>query len=322
MNGIYEVRAKLKGSYLNSIQKKSDFPAVGDWVICEEYDGGMIVHSFLDRKSVLNRTSSGNRKEEQIIATNIDYVFIVINAENNTHVTSGLLERLLVIGWNSGAIPCIVLNKSDLNDDIESLVSQIEFLAPGVEVIITSAKTGAGINEIQSYLSFGKVGAFIGHSGVGKSSITNNLIGDEKQKTALLKRNSRKGRHTTSGTYMFELQEGGYIVDSAGLREIQTWQDKSGINDAFDEISEIANQCFYRDCTHQGEPGCAVQEQLELGYITPERYDSYLNLKKENEFLIRKTSERKGFVERKYNKEFTKNVKRMKSKKELQMTIY
>ncbi|MFA0086716.1 ribosome small subunit-dependent GTPase A [Vibrio sp. 10N.261.51.F12] len=309
--------ARLKGCYLYSIKSKDELPCVGDWV--EVIDDGhiILIERVLSRKSVVSRHASGGATEQQVIAANVDYVIIVLGVDGGRHYSDRLLERLLTIAWSSGATPLVLLNKSDLNERAELIKMQAETVALGVNTINCSALDGTGIDELLSYVNAGKVGVFIGPSGVGKSTLTNELLQYEVQATNELRVKDMRGRHTTSGSYLFEMKNGGFIVDTSGIKEVQAWAKNQDVDKVFDEILHVSNECKYRDCQHQGEHGCAVQHGLETGNITPERYNSYLHLQQELAYLDRKRNEKKGHIERLYDKEFGKLVKTTLSRKNL-----
>lgn len=308
-------KAVVKGKFFLTSQGKSDFPCVGDWVDLSESEGSLQIEKILPRRTQISRQWAGNVTEEQVIASNVDYVAIVLGLDGGRNYSDRLLERLTTIAWNSGATPLVVLNKADLNEEAEYVMLQAETIAPGVEIIITSTEDGTGIDTLMSYLSNGKVAVFIGPSGVGKSTLTNTLLKQNVQKTNEIRQKDKRGRHTTSTSYMFELESGGYIIDSPGLREVQAWAEEQDLADTFSEITEIAQHCKFSDCKHEGEPGCAVQAELERGYLSPERYDSYLHLKKELAFLNRRKAEKNSNVERQSDKQFSKMVKRELGKK-------
>lgn len=305
-------KAYLKGTNFQTIQYTSEFPCVGDWVELIECDGTLQIAKVLERRTQISRQSAGNVTEEQVIAANIDYVAIVLGLDGGRNYSDRLLERLTTVAWNSGATPLVILNKADLNREAEYVKYQAETIAPGVDIIVTSVEDGTGITTLTNYLSKGEVVVFIGPSGVGKSTLTNCLLRKDLQKTNEIRQKDKRGRHTTSASFMFELESGGYIIDSPGLREVQLWAEDEALDNTFTDISEIAQYCKFTDCRHEGEPGCAVQSELEKGNISPERYDSYLHLKKELAFLNR----RKDQKTRQYQKDFSKMVKQVKILKE------
>ncbi|WP_299125315.1 ribosome small subunit-dependent GTPase A [uncultured Tenacibaculum sp.] len=305
--------AKLKGKLFK--EANNIFPCVGDWVEVSEHDEILVIENVLKRKTQISRKLPGNATKEQVIASNVDYVVVVLGLDGGRNYSDRLLERLMTVAWNSGATPLVVLNKADLNNQAEFVKLQAETIAPGVDIIISSIKDNIGIDTILEYLTKEKVGVFIGPSGVGKSTLTNILLKKEVQRTRATKLKDKRGRHTTSASYMFELESGGFIIDSPGIREVQAWAEKENLDDVFSEISSIANNCRYRDCKHEGEPGCAVQMELERGYITPQRYDSFLHLRKELAYLERRKSEKNGFTEKQHGKKFSKMVKQEMNKK-------
>jgi ribosome biogenesis GTPase len=290
---------------------------VGDWVELKECEGLLQIENVLKRKTKISRKSAGNTTEEQVIAANIDFVAIVLGLDGGRNYSDRLLERLTTLAWNSGAKPLLILNKADLNNEAEHIRFQAESIAPGVDTIVTSVVDGIGISTLESYLEKGKVAIFIGPSGVGKSTLTNALLKKDLQKTRETRQKDKRGRHSTSTSSMFELESGAYIIDSPGLREVQAWAEEEDLDNTFSEIAELSHSCKYSDCKHEGEPGCAVQAKLEKGFISPERYDSYLHLKKELAFLNRRKAEKNSSVERQYGKRFSKLVKQEMKKKQV-----
>ncbi|HEX2919623.1 MAG TPA: ribosome small subunit-dependent GTPase A, partial [Bacteroidales bacterium] len=290
--------ACVTGKLFQKAQNRGEYPCTGDWVDVNEENGILRIEKIHKRTTQLSRKSNSTVTEEQVIAANIDYVIIVLGLDGGRNYSDRLLERLITVAWNSGAIPLVVLNKADLNSEAEFVRSQAETTAPGVDIIVTSGADGTGISILESYLSEGKVGVFIGPSGVGKSTLTNALLKNDIQKTNEIRQKDKRGRHTTSTSFMFELESGGYIIDSPGLREVQAWAEEQDLDDTFSEIADLAQYCRYSDCKHESEPGCAVQAELEKGFINPERYDSYLHMKKELAFLNRQKLGKKSYVKR------------------------
>ncbi|GFD80396.1 putative ribosome biogenesis GTPase RsgA [Tenacibaculum sp. KUL118] len=307
--------AKLKGSFYNRANRSSDFPHVGDWVNISINNDLILIEEIEKRKTQLSRKTSGVITEEQVLAANIDYVIIVLGLDRKRNYSDRLLERYMVLAWNSGATPIVLLNKADLNDKAEIIQYQLESVAPGAEFIISSTKDNYGISNIYNKLTGGKTAVFIGPSGVGKSTISNTLLKNQIQRIGDVRSNNNGGKHTTSSSKMLELENGGFIIDSPGLREIQLWAEEESLDNVFDEIAITADQCKYKNCSHQGEPGCAVQNNMNTGYISPERYDSYLNLKKELDFLERRKKEKGWNSERQYDKNVTKYRKSVMQKK-------
>lgn len=248
----------------------SDFPAVGDFVMAGKTgeETQAVIHQVLPRKSVFMRKAAGSDRKEQLVATNIDIVFLCMALNQDFNVRR--LERYLSIAWDSGAKPVVVLTKSDICKDIEEKLLAVQEAAPGVRIIKTTALETAGIEEILPYLSAGTTAAFLGSSGVGKSTLVNRLLGEERLATGGI-RNDDKGRHTTTHRELLFLPDGGMVIDTPGMRELGMWDAKSGIDRTFSDIEELALQCRFRDCTHTVEPGCAVQKALKNGTLSKER---------------------------------------------------
>ena len=312
-NDIYN--ARLRGNILHSINEAAELPVVGDWVCYEVHDNLAIIKQLLPRFSAISRKVAGDTTEEQPIAANINIVAIVFGLDGGRNYNSRALERYLTLAWNSGAQPLVILNKSDLCSDPQSVKNEAEYVAPGVDVILTSAKQGDGVNLLRSMLLDSLTIVFIGPSGVGKSALSNALLGSESQQTGLLRESDKRGKHTTSSSMMYCVQGGGVLIDSPGLKEIQLWGELENVDAVFDDISALAASCKFNDCTHQGEPGCAVQNALAEGTLDPIRYDSYLELKKELVYLEAKKDERARHQLRSKDKKFGKMLKDMKNRK-------
>lgn len=250
-------------------------PKVGDWVILDRTNQIVLIEKVLNRKSTLARGAAGKESLNQVLAANVDLVFIVagMDSQFNAH----RIERYLSLVWSSGAIPVVVLNKMDLMEDVSSVVVEAERHCPGVQVIMASSKTAEGLHEIKSLLSIGVTAALIGPSGVGKSTLINALIGEDQIETGAVREVDSKGRHTTVRRQLILLPNGGMVIDTPGLRELQL-AESDGIAAVFPELEAVADQCRFRDCTHHSEPGCAVKAAVEAGTILPERYEHYLKL--------------------------------------------
>ena len=218
------------------------------------------------------------------------------------------LERYISIAWDSGAIPVVVLTKSDLCDDLEQKLSEVSSVAFGVDVLVTTSTEENGYKELLPFISEGKTIAFIGSSGVGKSTLINRLLGKEQLKTNGL-RNDDRGRHTTTHRELFLLPSGGMVIDTPGMREFGIWDNDAGIERTFMDIEELASRCKFRNCTHTNEPGCAIQKALETGELLIERWQSYQKLKAENDYIEDKESYM--IAKGKREKEISKLIKKM-----------
>lgn len=293
-----EVSGKLRFSALS----REDYPAVGDWVVISRINNGesAIIHEVLPRKSKFSRKAAGLKTDEQILAANVDTVFLVNSLNGNFNPRR--IERYLTLAWDSGADPVIVLSKSDLCDDIDEKVVQAEEAAPFVPVHVTSTETGFGMEELNQYFTEGKTVALLGSSGVGKSSIVNSIIGSEVQKVGDVRKKDDKGRHTSTYREMFVLPQGGLLIDTPGMRELQMWEGSEGLSDTFSDIEELASGCRYRDCRHENEPGCAVKKAIEEGLLSEERLESYKKLLKELKYFNRKQETLTRIMEKKKQK--------------------
>lgn len=298
----------------NDAAHPSDFPAVGDFVMAGKTGEGTqaVIHQVLPRKSVFMRKAAGSDRKEQLVATNIDIVFLCMALNQDFNVRR--LERYLSIAWDSGAKPVVVLTKSDICEDIEEKLLAVQEAAPGVKIIKTTVLETTGIEEILPYLSAGTTAAFLGSSGVGKSTLVNRLLREERLATGGI-RNDDKGRHTTTHRELLFLPDGGMVIDTPGMRELGMWDAKSGIDSTFSDIEELALQCRFRDCTHTVEPGCAVQKALKNGTLSKERMQSYQKLKTENDYMEHAKSylevKEKKFKEiAKYNKNHYKKQRK------------
>jgi ribosome biogenesis GTPase len=282
-----ELRAETTGKMQYEARSKDDLPVVGDWVIMRPREKGMAtIYGILPRKSKFSRKAAGKKTEEQIVAANIDTVFLVSGLDGDYNLRR--MERYLVVAWESGANPVIVLNKVDLCNDIAQVMQEVDSIALGVPVVVMSALNDQGLDELLSYIKKGTTGALLGSSGVGKSTIINHLLGKEILKTQDVRENDDRGRHTTSRRELILLPSGGLLMDTPGMRELQLWGGDEGIKEAFDDIAALAQQCRFRDCRHGVEPDCAVQQALQDGALDPDRYESYLKLQKEIAYLHRK----------------------------------
>jgi ribosome biogenesis GTPase len=263
-------------------------PAVGDWVLAEAAgDGRYVVESILERRTAIARKHAGRQQTAQILAANVDRVVLVTSMNQDFSVRR--LERYLTLVWESGATPVIVLTKSDLVEDTAPFVREAERCALGFPVHCVSNKTGQGLEELCSLLAAGETVVLLGSSGVGKSTLTNALGGSDLRATRDIREGDGKGRHATTDRRLLRLPSGVLLIDTPGLREVQIWAGDTAVEQTFPEISELAVHCRFRDCRHQGEPGCAVAAGVETGEIDAGRLESLHRLRREQERLERES---------------------------------
>jgi len=299
--------ALLTGTLL----KTGPWPAVGDWVAVETRPGGepAVIRAVLPRFSVFSRKKAGDTTQEQVVAANVDTLFLVSGLDGDFNIRR--IERYVTQAWNSGATPVILLNKADRHPYPEAARAEVEATIFGVDVHVLSAADGTGIEALEPYLKTGQTVALLGSSGVGKSTLVNRLLGREVMKTAAVREDDSRGRHTTTHRELFLRPEGGLILDTPGMRELQMWGDEEDLTGAFGDIEDLAVDCRFSDCTHENEPGCAVCEALEDGHLNPAHYQSYLKLRRELAYLQRRQQET-DHEERRRGKKFGKIMKDMK----------
>lgn len=309
--GSYEVVSKngnfiarVTGKQMLDASSRDDYPAVGDWVTITELDQKQaVIHKILPRKTIIKRSRRNN--EIQIIGTNIDVVFIVESVNRDYNLNR--FERYFAIIKNQDIQPVIILNKIDLisQDELDLIISQTQKRFNNIDIILTSVFRKEGINNLKGYIKKDKIYCFLGSSGVGKSSLINGLIGNDNIKTGDISSYSERGRHITTKRKMYFLESGGIVIDNPGIRGIGVMDNK--IEESFDEIIELANNCKYSDCTHTNERDCAVLKSLEQGALDKSKYNNYINLKKETEFYEMSILEK-----RKKDKNFGRFIKRAK----------
>ena len=277
-----ETLAEISGKFRYEAACLSDFPAVGDFVMVDRADsdsGNAIIHRVLKRKSVFERTAVGMDNEVQVVAANIDIVFICMSLNNDYNLSR--LERYLSVAWNSRALPVVVLTKSDLCGDLSSVMTEVFTVALGANVIAMSILDQTSFLQMRSYLKPGVTASFIGSSGVGKSTLINLLAGEELLATSTIRQDD-KGRHTTSRRELMVLPQGGIVIDTPGMRELGV--ESVDLSKSFSEIDALATQCRFRDCTHSSEPGCAVLAALEEGRLDERRLENYQKLRREAKY--------------------------------------
>lgn len=278
-----EQLAEVSGKFRYNAKNVSDFPAVGDFVLtdCSDTQGRAIIHGILPRKSVFIRKAAGTGHSEQVVAANIDTVFICMSLNNDFNIRR--LERYISVAWDSGATPVIVLTKSDLCDNLPQHISAVEEIAVGIDIVVTSGFEENGYAKLLPYIRDGKTVALIGSSGVGKSTLINRLLGEERLQTNGL-RNDDKGKHTTTRRELFLLEQGGMVIDTPGMRELGLWDIDEGLDRSFSDIEELAAMCRFSNCSHTSEPGCAIIEAISNRELSQERWLSYQKLKTENRY--------------------------------------
>ena len=304
-----ELLATISGNYAHNAHRREHYPAVGDFVLVSRMPGEdrAIIHHLFQRKSLFKRKVAGGALEMQIVATNVDTVFLVMSLNDDFNIRR--LERYLTAAWDSGAMPVIVLTKADLCEDPNDYLNQIESIAFGVDIVIVSALEGEGLDGITPYVSAGKTVALLGSSGTGKSTLVNALTGNEFMKTSGIREDDAKGRHTTTHRELIVTPSGGCIIDTPGMRELQLYDQEDSLSSTFEDIEQFATECRYRDCQHGKEPGCRIREALRTGELPRERYASYLKLQKELAYLERKEKVQARLLEKTIQKKISKKTK-------------
>jgi ribosome biogenesis GTPase len=283
--------ARVAGRLRHAAAGRADFPAVGDWVaIDNELGGDARIRAVLPRSSRFSRRAAGNPTEEQVVAANIDVVFLVSGLDGDFNPRR--IERYLVTAWDSGATPVILLNKADLVADPAAIAAEVGALAAGVPVHAISAKSHAAIDTVRGYVTRGRTAALLGSSGVGKSSIANALLGEDRLRTHEVRDSDSRGRHTTTGRQLVLLPGGGILIDTPGMRELQLWDTGEVVAGAFADVEALAANCRFRDCRHRTEPGCAVRAAVSAGMLPETRLESFHKLQDEQSFQSEQQDER------------------------------
>jgi len=268
------------------------YPAVGDWVAVRPATESTspVLEALLPRRSALTRRDPGKAAVGQVLAANIDTVFIVQGLDTEPNLRR--IERELALTWEGGAVPVVVLSKADLATDPDGAVAAVTAIAPGVDVLLESAETGEGFEQLLRYTQGNRTIALIGPSGAGKSTLVNRLVGGDLQSVGIVRAFDGKGRHTTVTRELVPLPGGGVLIDTPGLRAVAMWGDEDGVDTAFSEVAELAEQCRFDDCSHETEPGCAVLAAVESGALDPARYAAYVALRREMAFHARQSDAR------------------------------
>lgn len=277
-----EWQGVVSGRFRYEAETAMDYPAVGDYVMADcRYEDTAVIHHILPRYSTFSRKAAGTAREEQLVATNIDVVFVCMSLNRDFNIRR--LERYLAAAWDSGAKPVVVLTKADLCADAGEKVSEAGKAAPGVDIIVVTAVLEDGYEQLLPYLTPGRTVAFVGSSGVGKSTLINRLLGCDRMETNGL-RDDDRGRHTTTHRELMVLPGQAMVIDTPGMREMGMWDAEDGIRTAFADIEQLARMCRFGNCTHESEPGCAVREAISEGKLSREHWLAYRKLLNENAY--------------------------------------
>jgi ribosome biogenesis GTPase len=302
--------ADTSGRLRHEARTRRDLPAVGDWVAVNR--GGAseraTIQAVLPRRSVFSRKVAGDETIEQIVAANVDTVFLVGGLDHDFNPRR--MERYLAMAWESGARPVILLNKADLVADLDAVRAEIGPVAIGVPVHIVSAKTDQSLDAIAPYLGPGQTIALVGSSGVGKSTIINRLLGAERQRTAEVREKDQRGRHTTTHRELVRLPGGALLVDTPGMRELQLWTTDEGLQETFDDIAALAAACYFSDCRHDAEPRCAVKAAVGEGRLPAARLENFLKIRREQDHLANRQDALALQEEKRKNKVFHKAARK------------
>lgn len=316
--GGTDAPATVSGRFRFDALAASDYPAVGDWVVLTGKPG--VIATVLPRRSAFvrsaadaSRRSSGNLADEQVLAANVDVAFLVAGLDRDFNLRR--LERYLAVAWSSGVMPVVVLNKADIADDLDGRLTSVEGIAPGVPVVVLSALTGDHIGDLHPHLRTGSTAVVLGSSGVGKSTLVNALLGDQRQATGAVRDDDSRGRHTTTHRELFELPGGAMLIDTPGIRSLEVAGADVGMDATFDDVATLADRCRFRDCRHAGEPGCAVLDAVAAGTLAADRLASHQKLERELAHAQRKGDPRAQAEERRRWKQISKSVERHMSTK-------
>lgn len=305
-----DISARTAGKLFHKSTRRTDRPAVGDWVIVDDVDtgGNTIIHHVLPRNSTFSRRASGKSEKEQIIAANLDTVWIVTTFDAD--LSPARLERYVTLVLENQAQPVIVIAKSDLIDDMEPIIETLRIRLPDVSIHGVSVVNASGLQELRPYLTHGQTIALLGSSGVGKSTLINHFAGREVLHTASVREKDGKGRHTTTHRELILLPDGGVLLDTPGMRELQLWGTDDTLDKSFADIEVFAAQCRFSDCSHESEPGCAVREAAINGELDENRLENFKKLRGELKYLERRTNVRADLLERERWKSRSKEQKR------------
>lgn len=304
------VRAQVSGKLRHAAASPAAFPAVGDWVAYAPVNGGDegIIQAVLPRRSAFSRQGAGAAASEQLVAANLDTVFLVMALNQDFNLRR--LERYLVLAWESGAEPVVLLTKADLCSALAEREREVEAIAGVVPVHVTSSVTGDGVDALRALIPPGRTAGLLGSSGAGKSTLVNRLVGHDLLATGAIREDDGRGRHTTTRRELLRVPEGGLILDTPGMRALGLWDAEGGLGAAFDDVEALARACRFADCLHDREPGCAVRAALDDGALAPERLQSYQKLQRELAHQARRQDEHLQRQERQKHKQLSMEIKR------------
>ncbi len=307
---LYSEHGELRAELAGKLRHTDEHPAVGDWVAvaARADEGRATIQALLPRRTAFVRKVAWAETKPQVVAANVDVVFVVCGLDMNYNIRR--IERYLTLAWESGAQPVVLLTKADLCEDVESPVYEVEAVAYGVPVHAVSAPHGDGVETVRGYVPGGRTAALLGSSGVGKSTLVNALLGEELLATQEIREDGR-GRHTTTHRQLVPLPDGGLVLDTPGMRELQLWDAESGLESAFGDLESLAAECRFADCTHGTEPDCAVRTALAAGTLDVERFESWRKLQRELERLERKQDGRARSDERKARARFARSRRKV-----------
>jgi ribosome biogenesis GTPase len=276
-----EVLARVAGRARHRWRTRDAFPAVGDWVALRlaAHDSTPLIEGVLPRRSRFSRKAAGRTVEQQVLAANVDTVFLVSGLDHDFNPRR--IERYLITAWAGGAAPVIVLNKADASDVVDVRRREVEAIAPGVPIVVTSARRGDGVEALRAHVQPRRTVAFLGSSGVGKSTLINALLGEARQATRDVRASDQRGRHTTTHRELIVVPGGGLLIDTPGMRELQLWEGEGALEAAFPDIEALAGECHFTDCTHDREPRCAVKQAVAEGRLPAVRLEQYQKLRRE-----------------------------------------
>ncbi|MGL4367832.1 MAG: ribosome small subunit-dependent GTPase A [Brevinemataceae bacterium] len=307
MNGQFP--ARIRGRLRQKLSKEA-WPAIGDWVYCSLQLDYLMIEQLIPRKSKISRKVAGKTSEEQVIAANADIIFLVISLFEDFNPRK--LERYIALAVESGAKPVIILNKVDMIEDKEYFIKETEKLVQDIPILMTNALDPDSLNVLSEFIGHSKTVVFLGSSGVGKSTIVNALLKEDRQSIKSLNKHN-KGKHTTTSRDMFFLEGGGILIDNPGIRELRVWLDSDEtLSDSFVDIEQLSQKCRFRDCSHISEPGCAVLEAVELNNIDVERVENWRRLQEEALELLVKRQEFGRDVDKKQSHRIARFIKHNK----------